>query len=226
MGNHYHLLLETPDANLGRGMRQLNGVFTQKLNRRHDRVGHVFQGRYKAILVEKESHLLELARYVVLNPVRAKLVKQVVDWRWSSYGATAGERPAPPWLETDWLLACFGGRGRRAAYRRFVAEGLGSRPPWEDLESGVLGGPAFLAEVRERNLVQDPEVPRAQRHLARPSLADLRRQHPERAAWMAAACREHGYTMSEIATHAGLHYSSVSKIIKAWEQARNSQFKT
>ena len=84
MSNHYHLLVETPDANLSRGMRQLNGVYTQRFNRTYDRVGHVFQGRYKAILVEKDAHLLELARYVVLNPVRACMVHTPGEWPWSS----------------------------------------------------------------------------------------------------------------------------------------------
>ena len=88
MSNHYHLLIETPEANLSAGMRQLNGVYTQLVNRRHQRVGHVFQGRYKAILVDRDSYLLELSRYVVLNPVRAKMVKHVRQWKWSSYHAT------------------------------------------------------------------------------------------------------------------------------------------
>ena len=87
MSNHYHLLIETPRANLSRGMRHLNGVYTQSFNRIHGRVGHVFQGRYKAILVEQDAHLLELCRYVVLNPVRARLVARAGDWRWSSDGA-------------------------------------------------------------------------------------------------------------------------------------------
>jgi len=90
MDNHYHLLIETPDANLSKGMRQLNGVFTQSFNRKHKRVGHVFQGRYKAIIVQKESYLLELARYIVLNPVRAGMVRSAKDWPWSSYRKTAG----------------------------------------------------------------------------------------------------------------------------------------
>ena len=97
MRNHYHLLIETPDGNLSQGMRQLNGVYTQRFNRRHNRVGHVLQGRYKAILVEKNSYLLELARYVVLNPVRAAgIVKSPGDWKWSSYRATAGYEKAIP----------------------------------------------------------------------------------------------------------------------------------
>ena len=85
MTNHYHVLVETPDANLSKGMRQLNGVYTQRFNRTYSRSGHVFQGRYKAILAQKEAYLLELARYVVLNPVRARMVRTTADWPWSSY---------------------------------------------------------------------------------------------------------------------------------------------
>ena len=95
MSNHYHLVLETPEGNLAQGMRQLNGVYTQQVNRRYGKTGHVFQGRYKAILVDKDSYLLELARYVVLNPVRAAMVKDARDWPWSSYRAMIGETPLP-----------------------------------------------------------------------------------------------------------------------------------
>ncbi len=95
MSNHYHLVIETPEGNLARGMRQLNGVYTQMVNRTHGRVGHVFQGRYQAILVEKNSYLLALARYVVLNPVRAGIVGDVGDWPWSSYAAMVGLAPSP-----------------------------------------------------------------------------------------------------------------------------------
>lgn len=79
MNNHYHLLLETPDANLSKGMRQLNGVFTQAMNKKHHRVGHLFQGRYKVILVDKDAYLLELSRYIVLNPLRACMVAKLDD---------------------------------------------------------------------------------------------------------------------------------------------------
>ena len=98
MGNHYHLVIETPDGNLSKGMRQLNGVYTQASNRRHGRVGHLFQGRYKAILVDGDAYLLELTRYVVLNPVRAGMVAHPGDWRWSSYLEMVGERSPPDWL--------------------------------------------------------------------------------------------------------------------------------
>ena len=108
MGNHYHLLVETPEPNVSRGMRQLNGIYTQRFNRRHGRSGHLFQGRFKGILVERDSHLLELARYVVLNPVRAGPVRAAKDWPWSSYEATAGIGREPEWLETAATLEHFG----------------------------------------------------------------------------------------------------------------------
>ncbi len=95
MNNHYHLIIETPDGNLSAGMRQLNGVYTQTFNKRHKRVGHLFQGRYKAILIQKDSHLLEVCRYVVLNPVRAKAAERPEMWKWSSYQGTRGKEKPP-----------------------------------------------------------------------------------------------------------------------------------
>jgi REP element-mobilizing transposase RayT len=151
MGNHYHLMVETPEANLSRGMRQLNGVYTQRFNRRHGRVGHLFQGRYKAILVERESYLLELCRYVVLNPLRAGMVRRPGDYRWSSYRATAGEERAPAFLTTDWILGQFAPRRAPAqeAYRAFVAAGAGRAAPWGDLEGqAFLGGEDFVERLR------------------------------------------------------------------------------
>ena len=101
MTNHYHLLIETQTPTLSKGMKYLNGTYTQAFNRRHKRVGHVFQGRYKGILVEKDSYLLELSRYIVLNPVRAHMVRSAKDWPWSSYRATAGFAKAHPLLTKD-----------------------------------------------------------------------------------------------------------------------------
>jgi len=108
MDNHYHLLLETREANLSRAMRQLNGVYTQGFNRRHGQVGHVLQGRFKAILVDRDAYLLELCRYVVLNPVRAKSTRKPDSYRWSSYRATAGRAAVPWFLAVDSVLAQFG----------------------------------------------------------------------------------------------------------------------
>jgi REP element-mobilizing transposase RayT len=131
MTNYYHLLVETPDGNLAIGMRQLNGVYTQRFNREHKRVGHVFQSRYKTIIVQKEAYLLELARYIVLNPIRARMVRCARDWPWSSYRETSEQRSAPKWLKTDWILSAFGQKISLVtrAYRLFVSKGKNSTSP-------------------------------------------------------------------------------------------------
>ena len=150
MSNHYHLLIQTPDGNLSKGMRQLNGVFTQTSNRRHRRVGHLFQGRYKAILVDSDAYLLELSRYIVLNPVRARMVKTPEAWAWSSYRATMGLAEAEPCLAVDGLLAQFA-RSRavaQARYAQFVREGINAPSPWLLLRSQVfLGDDDFVSKT-------------------------------------------------------------------------------
>jgi len=167
MDNHYHLVIETPGANLCLGMRQLNGVYTQRFNRSHHRVGHIFQGRYKSILVERDAYLLELCRYVVLNPVRASMVKDVCQWVWSSYGATVGIISPPAWLSVDWLLSQFGKQRRRCMerYAQFVEEGVRQASIWGELsQQAYLGGDDFIdqikSEISNRNNLT--EVPRAQ----------------------------------------------------------------
>ena len=222
MGNHYHLLAETPDANLAKGMRQLNGVYTQRLNRGHTRVGHVFQGRYKAILVQREAYLLELSRYVVLNPVRARMVREAGDWPWSNYRATAGLAPAPGWLETDWILAAFAERldDTQTAYRRFVAEGKNQPSPWEELKNQIfLGSERFVEEMQRQVDGNRPlsEIPKTQRRpVARP-LAWYSQQHRVRDRAIFEAFRSGGYSMREIGDHVGLHYSTISRIISLTE---------
>ena len=224
MDNHYHLLVETPDGNLSQGMRQLNGVYTQRFNRRHRRVGHVFQGRFKAILVERDSYLLELCRYVVLNPIRAHMVKRIESYAWSSYPATMGLAARPEWLNTDWLLSQFS--QQRAAARRhyaeFVAQGGGLPSPWPALKGQVmLGSQAFIEQIRPwlEQKADLKEIPRAQRLLHRPNLkkvfanATLRGKSLRDEA-IREAHQAHGYSMADIARHAGLHYSTVSKVIK------------
>lgn len=178
MGNHYHLLLETPDANLSRGMHRVNAVYSQAFNRRHDRVGHLLQGRFKAILVEKERHLLELVRYVVLNPVRAGLSRDPGEWPWSNYLATAGLREAPEWLETEWTIDQFGnGANARTAYREFVIAGIrGLDKPWTRVTNQLfLGSEDFRRRVRAMRVGQplSAEVPRVQRSAIRPDLLEI-----------------------------------------------------
>jgi REP element-mobilizing transposase RayT len=172
MANHYHLLLETPEPNLVQGMRRLNGVYTQAFNRRYRRVGHVLQGRYKSILVDKDVYLRELCRYVVLNPMRVGMVSSIEDWHWSSYLPTVGTVPCPPWLNAHSVLALFGkGVAARRAYERFVAEGLDQPSPWETLKGQVyLGSQIFHAHMKKRLSGKAPKgVPRRQINPDRPS---------------------------------------------------------
>ncbi len=220
MDNHYHLVMETPDGNLSRGMRQLNGVYTQRFNARHERVGHVFQGRYKAILVERESYLLELCRYVVLNPVRAGMVRHAGQWRWSSYRATAGQRLAPSWLTVSWVLAQFGRRRAQAIdrYKAFVRQGSGVASPWQEglRQQIYLGDEAFVTRMQTRLEQADlDEVPRAQRRPPALPLAEYAERYPERRTAMAAAYRSGDYTLKAIADHFGVHYSTVSRACRA-----------
>ena len=169
MDNHYHLIVETPEPNLTRGMQRLNQVYTQRFNRSHARVGHVLQGRYKAIVVDKDSYFKELIRYVVLNPVRAKMVKLPERWKWSSYRATAEPGAAPEWLAADEVRQQFG--GSRAAYRRFVAQGVGLPSVWENLRGQMwLGDEAFRGRMQQHLArKRSVDVSRALREPARPS---------------------------------------------------------
>lgn len=221
MTNHYHLVVETPEANLAKGMRQLNGVYTQHVNRHHDRVGHVFQGRYKAILVEKDAYLLELVRYVVLNPVRAGMVADAAEWPWSSHRAVLGMSPSGPWLESDWVLSQFGKRRRAAVrkYAEFVRAGVQLPSIWEELRGpNVLGGEVFAEKLKDGQISGRDlrEVPRAQRRALARSLSEYRRLADSRDA-MAQAYLSGNYTMKEIADHFGVHYSTVSRAVKAHE---------
>ncbi len=177
MGNHYHLLLETPEPNLSRGMHRINAVYTQRFNKRHERVGHLVQGRFKAILVEKERHLMELVRYVVLNPVRAGLVRKAGDWRWSNYRSTAGLAPCPRWLDAEWTIAQFGkGPDSRQAYQEFVRAGVGLDKPWKRVVGQLfLGSDDFRSRIREAQAATGVslEVPLSQRQAVRPALSEV-----------------------------------------------------
>ena len=226
MDNHYHLLVETPMANLSRGMRQLNGVYTQRFNRLHGSGGRVFQGRFKAILVERDSALLELCRYVALNPLRLKAVKNISRYRWSSYRATAGETKSPAWLNTGWVLSHFG-RSMSVAQRKyieFVAAGTALPSPLDRVKSQILlGSPAFVTKMKQR-LVSNVDNKRNKKPIKRPKLSSLfpmnvRNEKTLRNEAIKRAYQEYGYTMAAIADAAKIHFSTVSKVIKTGEQA-------
>lgn len=227
MDNHYHLLIETPDGNLAKGMRQLNGVYTQRFNKRHAMVGHIFQGRYKAIIVEKESYLLELARYIVLNPVRARMVKSPATWKWSSYAATAGLCGATDLLTKSWILSQFGSAEKAAqkCYKEFIVDGVGDDPPWQGIVGQIFLGSEEFVEKLENLLVdlkEIEEIPKAQRHASRPTLQALfagehKLSKAEKEHKMYEAYAAYGYTLKEIADYFNIHYATVSRIISRTE---------
>jgi putative transposase len=217
MTNHYHLLVETREANLSRGMRRLNGLYSQGFNRRHERVGHLLQGRFSGILVERESHLLELARYVVLNPVRAGMVAEAEDYPWSSLRATVGFSPVPSWLAAEGLVARFGSAPR---YLDFVREGVEARSPWTARRGALLGSEEFVQRLASRldATAAEPEFPREERLAHReplgahfpPAVVGDRRLRDDRIRQLTGSGR---YTAAEIGRHLALHYSTVSRIV-------------
>jgi REP-associated tyrosine transposase len=218
LGNHYHLVIETPRPNLALGMRQLNGVYAQAFNRRYRRVGHLLQGRYKAFLIEREEYLLRVCRYVVLNPVRAGLCSHPARWPWSSYAATAGLSEPLPFLTVDWLLAQFGNDRRRAqqAYQQFVADALSDAHtdprPLADL---YLGATHFVRDL-SRDLQPLREIKRAQWQPLPPPLEELfADQNPDT---IRSAHHHYGYTLTEIADHLGVHYATISRTLRRLEE--------
>jgi putative transposase len=219
MSNHYHVVVETIEGNLSKGMRQLNGVYTQTFNRRHNRVGHVFQGRYKAILVEKDSHLLELARYVVLNPVRAQLVKEAAEWPWSSYQATISQALPLRCLQVDWLLSQLGSNREDAIvrYQDFVRAGIGLPPVWEKLKSQIfLGETAFVERLQRQIQVESGglrEIPKAQRRPPAEPLSHYVETFTDAKEGMRKAYESGDYTLQQIADAFGVHYSTVSRAV-------------
>ena len=221
MTNHYHLIVETAEGNLAQGMRQLNGVYTQNYNRRHGRVGHVFQGRYKAILVEKDNYLLELARYVVLNPVRAGMVAEAADWAWSSYSAMIDQAPQPTWLQTDWILGQFGTHRQSAIgrYREFVRNGVGVPSLWDQLRGQVfLGSEAFIKQVSANCAdIELREISRAQRRAMAKTLSEYASTAANAKEAMYHAYASGSYSMQEIADYFSVHYATVSRNAKHWE---------
>jgi REP element-mobilizing transposase RayT len=224
MDNHYHILVETPEGNLSIGMRQLNGVYTQIFNRRHRRTGHLFQGRFKAVLIQKDSHLLEVCRYVVLNPVRARVVEDPGDWKWSSYPATSGREKPHPCLSRDWMLGQFSTTREKAekGYRQFVKGGIGKETIWTDLKGQtILGEDKFVDSLVEhiRKHKDMPDIPKGQRYMSRPPLEEIfpegiLRNKGKRNKKIIEAVEKHGYRQREVADYLGMYFTSVSRIMK------------
>jgi len=227
MDNHYHLVIETAEANLSRGMRHLNGVYTQTFNRVHKRVGHLFQGRYKAILVEKESYLLEVIRYVILNPVRANMTRTAGQYPWSSYRAMIGKSTPPACLEKDWILGRYGKRLSTAQkhFINFIREGKKQSPIWEQLRQQLyLGDEQFVTQLQSKQALDKDlsEVAKVQRHRASKPLGYYTKKYTHRDDAIYIAYKNGAYSQKQIADYFNLHYSTVSKIVKQYEKNKET----
>ena len=219
MDNHYHIVIETAEANLSKGMRHLNGVYTQYYNLQHDRAGHVFQGRFKGILVERDEYLLELARYVVLNPLRARMIKTIGVWKWSSYQAMIGKVAAQPWLETGWILGQFGKQRKRTIkkYIDFVKAGVKLPSIWDHLQNQIfLGSERFIN--KHQKLIDKKtslgEVPKLQKRKIPKALGYYDRKYKNQKKAITSAYLSGGYTLKEIGDYFGMHYSTISRVVK------------
>jgi putative transposase len=225
MGTHYHALLDTPRGNLSAFVRAVNSGYSKAFNRRHDRVGHTFEQRFKSVLVQREKYLRRVARYIALNPVRARLCGEAVDWPWSSHRATAGFEAAPAWLHRDWL--CWAFRADRLAeaqrkYDSYVRDPDGLT--WSFDMAPALGTPRFknaVAELLARRGGNRP-IPRDCRRCARPSLHQVfaaeELESRSRDALILVAHVAHGYRLAEIAKFLAVAPSTISK---AATRARN-----
>jgi putative transposase len=212
MRNHHHLLVQTPEPNLSLGMRQLNGVYAQSFNRRHDRVGHLFQGRFGAKLIQDDEHLLTECAYIIRNPLRTSDPVHPLDWPWSSHRATLGLEAPPPFLDVDRLLRFFGSTKAvaRERYRAFVEES-------DDAPSAhpLVGGDDEFVARHVAEVPPDPEFPLRFR-TARPPLAELVADRDDLHS-LAAAHLEHGYSMRQIASQLGCCTATISRRIRAHE---------
>ena len=243
MRNHYHLLVETPEGELSRAIRYLNGVYTQHINRRHRKVGHLFQGRYKAILIDKDSYLIELSRYIHLNPWRVRSgARDPLRYPWSSLRAYTGKEKAPRWLVTDEILGSFGQRQGKAqrAYGEFVREGIqkGVKTPWEGVRWQSLLGPRdFVEEIEERflrdrgrELTEIRGLRESRKRVEAERLVGVvcryygikggelrKRSHSYTEARQVASYVMRRYslmTLKEVGKKVGLHYSTVGNVVR------------
>ena len=232
MGNHYHFVLHTRQANLSLLMRHINGVYTQSYNRRHNKVGHLFQGRFKAILVDRDAYLLEVCRYVELNPVHAGMKRKAQTWPWSSYRAHVGLETTPEWLDSDGLHGYLLGRAvrsdadrRRAAdrYARLVASAPNASLWDRALRQQIYLGDADFVERMQaladpRNST-DEDIPKVQRRKLR-SLKQWLDTCDSREEALYRAHTQSALSMTAMARELGLSVSRVSRLIAQAERGQ------
>ncbi|HEX2768023.1 MAG TPA: transposase [Geobacteraceae bacterium] len=183
MSNHYHLLLQTPGGNLSQIIRHINGAYTTYFNVKRKRAGHLFQGRFKAILVEADEYLVELSRYIHLNPVRVGIVERPEQYQWSSYPSYAGYIKSPAWLRTGFILGCFTKRTKDAhkKYRTFVEDRLGKEyesPLTRTIGTSILGSGAFVEEISATYLQgkEDRNIPALRQFTSLPTPEEIMKQ--------------------------------------------------
>ena len=230
LGNHFHAVVSTPHGNLSEFMEQWQGCFARYSNWRHHRVGHVFQGRFRDVLIEHDIHLLIAMCYVFFNPVGAGFVRRPEDYRWSTYAATVGLAPLPDYLSLDWLEALFPGASRQESQLRFRTLMAEAKPALAYLQQNEAGVDPDSLRRAIRSYVGEQlhlaNLPRAYRSLLRSMLPELLHEG------MTASIREnavydahviHGYTLAEIARELHLSSSAVSKIFRSATNSRRSR---
>jgi len=229
MDNHYHLLIETPSGNLPQIMRHINGAYTTYFNVKRARSGHLFQGRYKAILVEIDEYAKELSRYIHLNPIRAKMVKTPEEYEWSSYRFYIGETKPPKWLYRDFILGYFGNKVSIAqkGYHNFVSLLINEKydsPLDEVVSSTLLGSPGFITFIKDKFLSgkkPDRDLPALKSLIEKASMQDISDEvetvFGKESAWgrnvkMFLSQRYTGEKLKDIGTHFGIGESGVSQV--------------
>lgn len=221
--DHFHLLVEVPQANLSRGMRQLNGVYTQHYNRLHKRTGVLFRGRFSSILFEKETYLSRLYRHMVLNPLRQKECTSLDRFKWSSHRQITGAARVHAFVSIEDILSDFGKRldSCQKKYKAFVRAGVNESSPIEEKRHQILlGSDKFICQVQPLlNKVKNTKR-KAKAVVRKKSLSSLFSEveiltRLERNMVIVKAHLEHQYTLAEIGDHLGLHYTTVSKVISS-----------
>ncbi len=216
LDSEYQLLIETHDPNLSRGMREVNGVFTQAINRKYQQRGHIFDGRFQAIVIEKEAYLAEIHRKLALLPVQHGLVKEPIDWIWSHYRGVMGKAWTANWLSWKPFLANYSsntGEARRQ-YADFVADDGYQQRQFKVKAQIVLGSDDFLEEIQKRVPKQILSSQFLKQQNLSKSLTEYQLLYKTRDEAIREAYRSGEFTLNQIGGHFKLHYSTVSRIAR------------
>ncbi|MBM4338452.1 MAG: hypothetical protein FJ110_02805 [Deltaproteobacteria bacterium] len=237
MGNHYHLLLETPRGNLSKILHYINGAYTTYFNIKRSRFGHLFQGRFKGILVDKDEYCKELSRYVHLNPVRAGMVKTPLEYPWSSYRYFVGRDKKPEWLTTEFILGDFGGEGGRGfkKYREYVERQEDKKldnPFKKVIASTFLGSKEFIDKIRleylEKKEMDNRDLPALKKILIGPSLESIEKAVLKRVGrsdplfkkiCIYLSYQRSGLNLREIGEYFGMQRSAISQLSRRFTEA-------